>query len=181
MKYTFLVLLGFLLVRSSHAQTVVKCKVRFIAEVNDTNYMFSSTEGTLSLNSRTGDLNFSIPLKAIDSDMDTLDNYLETRDESLTFTSTITTSIFDIVNKDENRDTYFPTNGQLFLNNITKGVRGQFSAFKQNNEREELTNNLRMSLVFDIDPTDFNLSKYLPQLKEPVKVEIAESFVNITY
>lgn len=163
----------------SIAQITGNCKVSITTEIKGKLYKLESNEASLTLNSKSGDLMLRMELKSIDSELDTLDNYLDATDDELVFSGNIGTPLFDLLNVDKNSGNNFPIQGTLTLNELSNKVRGGFNVFKINNEREELLRNVRFSLFLNFNAKDFALNKVLPALTEDISLQINEAIVNV--
>jgi polyisoprenoid-binding protein YceI len=181
MKPINLILLLVLLLSTagSNAQVSNNCKVTFSTMIKGKLYKLESKEATLSLNPKSGELTLKLRLNSIDTELDTVDAYFDTRDEEMVFTGNIGTSLFDLLNQEENSGKTLPISASLNFNKLTGNCVGGYDVFKINNERDELLRNVRFSLFLSFKPKDFALEKYFPALTNDIALQINEAVVNV--
>jgi hypothetical protein len=160
------------------AQPDQKCKVTVVAEVKDSLFEVVSDQGLISLNYKSGEFMLTIPLSSFDSNIDTLDGFMDASESQLSYTGNIGVDFFEFMNNEENTGKYFPIKGTLTLNNTTKGMLGQYALFKQNNNRDVNDQQIRITFIMDINPTDFGINAYIPALTKPIHIEVLEQPLN---
>jgi hypothetical protein len=163
----------------SMAQIVGNCKVKITAAYRGKQYKMESDKATLTLNSKSGDLYLRMKLNSIDAELNTVDDFMEGRDDEMVFYGNIGTSLFDLLNNEENSGKDFPIEGSVLLNQLTIKNTGRFNVLKINNERDELLKNIRFSLFFNFMARDFALDKYYPGLTGAIDVQVNEAVVNV--
>lgn len=161
------------------AQVAGNCKVKITAAYRGKQYKMESDQASLTFNSKSGDLYLRMKLSSIDSEHDSLEDYLEHRNDEMVFYGNIGTSLFDLLNNEENSGKDFPIEGSLLLNQMTNRITGRFNVLKINNERDELLRNIRFSLFFNFMARDFALDRFYPGLTGPVDVQVNEAVANI--
>jgi hypothetical protein len=156
------------------------CNITFTTVVNGKNINIRSKEAYLFLNSRSGDITLKVDLNSFDSELDTIDYYLSTRNDQLIFTGHLEDNIFDFLNNQENSGKNYPMEGVLTLNNINNNIDAQYNVLKINNERDDLLRNVRVSLFGNFKSNSFKLRSVFPLLTGDITFQVNEAVVNVT-
>jgi polyisoprenoid-binding protein YceI len=177
--YHFAAIVVFTLCTTAARAQFTNCRVTFSTVVNGQLHTIESDQAVLIYSSKSSDLVMRVNLSSIDTEIDTLDRYLQTRDEDLAFTAHLNTSIFDLMDAMRDANDNLPLQGTLTLNRQAGPAAASFRVFKINNEREEMMKGIRMSLYMNIQAKDYALNRLYAPLSNEVNIQINEAVVNI--
>jgi hypothetical protein len=169
-------LLSTLLVK---AQPDQKCKIALVAEIKDSLYRFTSDQCFLLLDYKSGKFHLEVPVNSFYSERDSITHFLYTRTSSLIYDGNTGVDLFNLLNDQKNSGEYFPMNGSLNLNGITKGIVSQYALVKLNNSPANTDQYMRITFLMDINPGEFGINKYVPLLTKPLRIEIIEQRLNV--
>jgi hypothetical protein len=165
----------FIFFNTASSQTFQKCKATVTAEFNDTPYVLNSDQNLIVLNYTTGEFSFDVPVNSFESEIDSIENTLNTTSAILSYDGNIGVDIFTLTNTQLNTGKYYPMKGILQLNGFSKNVVCQYSVIKLNNNNN---NQLRISLMLAFNPVEFGINKYFPKLTKPINFEVVEQILN---
>lgn len=171
MKYLMFILFASL-------TTLAKSQAHLIAtiEYKDTTYTIKTSDAKVALNFRTGTLQLSAYLNSFSCSVKAVNNYLDSIGGKFLYNANINQDEFKFI-QEENQEQLMPLQGIVLLNNREKGVIGNYKLFKLNNSREDEEKNIRITLLFDIEPEDFNITNQLPLLVKPIRFELVEALI----
>jgi polyisoprenoid-binding protein YceI len=181
MKLYHLLLSALLSICLAHAQPDQRCKVSVIVGIRDSVYELTSDQGYITFNYESGKFNLTLPINSLYSPLDTIAAFIKTSNGYLTYKGTTNVNSFDLTNTQMNTNKYFPMEGLLSLNGITKGIISQYALSKLNDGRDNTDRQMRITLMMNINPIDFGITKQFPNVNKLIRVEIIEQPLNRSF
>jgi hypothetical protein len=155
------------------------CIVTFSTTVNNQPVILRSESGVLMLNSKSGDLILRVNSSSLISETDSFGTMFHLPEKDIIFTGNFqSSSILQLVNQQGNSGRTYPITGTLDINSQSLQMNANYSMLKINNQREELSRNLKMSLFITFPAATAKLNKYYPGISD-IMIQVNEATTNI--
>jgi hypothetical protein len=155
------------------------CNVLLSTVVNNKPVVLKSADGVLLLNIKSGDLTLRVSSGSFFNERDTVTTRLFQDNDDIVFIGNIQNNILQIINQQANGGKNFPMTGTLSINHLTLSTKANYSAFKMNNQRDDLARNLKMSVFITFPAAAARLNKITPLIQGDVVIQVNEGTTNI--
>jgi hypothetical protein len=157
----------------------LSCAVTVSTIINNKPVILKSEEGVLTLNSKSGDIELKVKNSSLMNETDTFNALFHLLEDDIVFTGNIQNNIFTFLNQEANTGKNFPLQGTLNINTLALQMVASYSATKINNQRDDLSRNLKMSLFINFPAAAARLNKYYPAGVGDFLIQVNEVTTNI--